>query len=321
MPKKTSKLTTSQSTSAGIGFRSPIQLRSRGPPLPLAPNRFLQVQEFVIAPEIETLHTTEMEEQQQKLEKDIKDLKSKLSTLEEGDQKKNTQKDLTSKEQELEALKPPAAKPPTEQPALITESGLNQVIQNITQDQYLSEGSFADAELIKRYIRRVGPCDGTKPKQTLTWLRSLDLVPPHVRHQVAQETAEGALHESISSISSPPWKNHEAWLCVRQQIAEMYISANFAGEQKRTLRSAKQRDDETLASYNHYFGILMQEAYPGELPDQIELITDYLSGLDDQSMAKAVWGKKPKTVSEAMALAIARNRTNDFLRPKGQKKA
>ena len=161
----------------------------------------------------------------------------------------------------------------------------------------------------ERAAKKVGNCSGDNPAKTLKWLRQLDEVDAPV--EVAQLTAEGALAAYIRC-----FKKKTEWPHLRRKIAEHFISAAFQQTQKDALERLTQRPGEPLIKFNHEFLALTIEAYD-ELPEEQDgLIRTYLSALHDRDLAKAVLRERPTTLKDAIRATFARDRTEDFLRPR-----
>ena len=157
-------------------------------------------------------------------------------------------------------------------------------------------------------IKKIGPCDGSKPDTLLKWLRNLDIVEKPV--DIARATATGPLGTFLSKL------HIKDWVKLRSAIATQFISFAFPQSQRDALMKLTQRPGESLVTFNYEFEALVKEGYD-KLPEkQEDLIRTYLSALNDRKLAIAVFNKKPCTLVEAMRLASERDRVNDFLRPR-----
>ena len=174
--------------------------------------------------------------------------------------------------------------------------------------------SYMEAKTLERQLRKISPCDGVHTAKTLAWLRSLDEVPEGLRTLAAMETATAALHRYVVA------RRNLGWDKLKRHIAREFINADFERSQRDALMGLLQRPGESLTSYNYEFLRLVRESFPKEIKDQYGVIRDYLSSLEDRSLATRVLKKNPKTLEEAMSRARADERLNESLKPRASRR-
>jgi hypothetical protein len=160
-------------------------------------------------------------------------------------------------------------------------------------------------------VRRIGRCDGSKPSETLQWIRKVNEC-KRDRKAIIQETCEGPLKEYINNyLHEYDWD--EIWLWVAQR----FISADFTGKQQRALRELKQRADEPLEAFIFQFGQTLHEAFPDGGPRE-EAVRLFVNALADKTVAKAVVKRAkglPRNLHEAIELARKESTFSEFLQP------
>ncbi|ELT87771.1 hypothetical protein CAPTEDRAFT_211795 [Capitella teleta] len=175
--------------------------------------------------------------------------------------------------------------------------------------QYLASTSFT-----RDKVKRIGRCDGSRPGETLKWLRAIDQCTTD-RYTVIAETCEGPLREFVVEKTIP--LHSHPWPELKKLIAEQFISADFTGHQQRALREMRQRPDEHILAFTYQFSQTMNEAYPNGI-SQEESIRLYLGALSDRSVARAIVKKAgglPATFAEAADLAKEEASIADYLTP------
>ena len=182
------------------------------------------------------------------------------------------------------------------------DASLNPIDDNF--ETHFNEHATRTA-FVRDAARRLGRCSGEIPELTLKWLRALD-EQTAARKTIAIESADGPLKSFLREEMTHDWKT------IKNRIACKFISADFCGRQLRILRCFKQRADECIASYEHSFQVLVEEA--GLEPD--DAIRYYLEGLRDRKTALAVirrLGQLPCTFTEARDAVSAESAIDDFL--------
>jgi hypothetical protein len=130
-----------------------------------------------------------------------------------------------------------------------------------TRELKMLASAFAASGREGLSIKKIGPCDGSKPDVLLKWLRNLDIVEKPV--EIARATATGPLGTFLSKLHIKEWAK------LRMAIATQFISFAFPQTQRDALLKRTQRPGESLVTFNYEFEALVKEGYD-ELPEKQE---------------------------------------------------
>jgi len=163
----------------------------------------------------------------------------------------------------------------------------------------------------ERWAKEIASCDGNDPNKLMVWLHAIGAAPDPL--VIAEATAKGPLLKFL--LRKERTEEKWTWTKCAKAIKETFIGESYKLLQEDALRSLTQRPSESVRAFTEEFEQTMVDAYGKGPRDEPSIIRDYLSALNDRSLAKTVYKRNPPTFEIAKLMVLKEEELNRSLRP------
>ena len=175
--------------------------------------------------------------------------------------------------------------------------------------------------------KTIGTCDGNDKSQLKTWVKGIERARKYCSANDIQvielvgALALGPLAEVITNYLEGKTAIEQTWAGVQEEIARAYLSEEESQLQRNEIKELFQKPYEDVQAYGRNFKLKVSHAFPDVGLNnpfvQESLIAQYISGIRDPKIKFETFGKRPKTLIEAIKIADATEHTVKMVSSKG----